>query len=568
MVILGNPPYFRDSLNNNEWIQNLVRDYKFVDSEPLNERNTKGLQDDYVKFIRFGQWRIDQTGTGVLAFITNHAYLDNATFTGMRKNLMNSFDEVYIINLHGNSRKHEKSPSGGNDENVFEIEQGVAITFFVKNSNKKDGGPFIYYCDLWGKKKEKLNFLETKNINLIKWSKISPMKPYYLFVPHNNSHFDEYQSGWKITKIFKVHSNGIVTARDHFTIHWSHDEVWKTVQDFISLDTETARKKYNLREDVRDWKVSLAQKDLLKSGVDQSFIKPILYRPFDVRYTYYTGNSKGFICMPRNTVMSNLLNDDNLALITSRLTKAETFMHAFVSNTISDAAFLSSKSSNNAFVFPLYLLDNNTTLFKDDIRQHNFNGEFVKYIENKLGLKLTNSKERNKPDKTFTPEDILGYIYSILYSESYRKRYCDYLRIDFPNIPITRKSELFQNLSKFGLQLISLHLHNRGTKIKSNFPVEGTNKVTKVKFEINKKHESKIYINEKQYFENIDFDVWDYKIGGYKVCEKWIKYRKNRVLTYNDLVYFQQIVSVIYETIQIQKNIDQEIKNSGGWPLE
>jgi predicted helicase len=566
MVVIGNPPYLGNSANNNEWIKSLVQDYYFVDNKPLRERNTKWLQDDYVKFIRFGQWRIEQTGTGILAFVTNHAYLDNATFRGMRNHLMKSFDEIFVLNLHGNVRKQEKTPKGETDGNVFEIEQGVAITFFIKYNSEMSVGPAIYYQDLWGKQIEKYNFLQNNDLYSTEWIKINPIKPHFLFVPQDTSNYEEYQKGWKMTEIFNVYSNGVVTARDHFTINWSPGEVMDKIKDFVKIDVESARDKYKLRNDVRDWKVKLAQKDIIDSKLDTELIKPIMYRPFDIRHTYYTGNSRGFLCMPRKKVMGNLVNGSNIALITSRLTKGETFKHAFVSRIITDAALLSSKTSNNAFVFPIYLIDNDdSTLIRKFPPHHNFNHKFLKYIEKKLDVKFVNRKRNTKNE--FTAKDVLGYIYAILYSNGFQNRYNEYLIRDFPHIPITTNFELFIKLSELGNRLVDLHLLEKQVNNVTNFPIAGTNKINKILYEEVKNNKGKVHINKEQYFTNVEKEVWNYEIGGYKLCQKWLKDRKQRMLSYNDLVYYQKVVSVIKETIQLQNSIENVIENSGGWPV-
>ncbi|SET48863.1 N-6 DNA Methylase [Oceanobacillus limi] len=567
MVVIGNPPYFGDSANNNEWIKSLVQDYYSVDNKPLNESNTKWLQDDYVKFIRFGQWRIEQTGTGILAFITNHAYLDNATFRGMRNNLMKSFDEIFVLNLHGNARKQEKTPEGATDENVFDIEQGVAITFFIKHNSKISERPAIYYSDLWGKQTEKYNFLENNDLSSTDWVRINPIEPHYLFVPHDTSNYGEYKNGWKMTEIFNVYSNGIVTARDHFTINWSPDEVMNKIIDFVKLDPESARDKYELRNDVRDWKVQLAQKDVIDSKLNPELIKPIMYRPFDIRYTYYTGNSRGFLCMPRKKVMDNLVRGSNIALITSRLTKGETFKHAYVSRTITDAALLSSKTSNNAFVFPLHLIDNDdSVLINDLVPHHNFNHKFLEDIENKLDIKFVKRKRINK--KEFAAKDVLGYIYALLHSNGFRYRYNEYLIRDYPYIPITSNNDLFFRLSELGIQLVDLHLLENQVNIVTKFPIVGTNKIEKIVYKTENNNIGRIYINKKQYFENVDKEVWSYDIGGYQVCEKWLKNRKHRVLSYEDLLHYQKVVSMIKESIQLGYRIDDVIELNGGWPIQ
>jgi predicted helicase len=266
---------------------------------------------------------------------------------------MENFDEIMVLDLHGNTLKAPRSPDGSKDENVFGgIMQGVAISFFVKTGQKKSSLE-VLHDEKWGLREEKYEWLLSNDVNSTRWTTLTPHSPFYFFVPKKEKYEKQYNKFWKVTDIFKVNSVGIVTARDSLTIAYTPDEAWETVQDFSSLPIEEARIKYKLGKDVRDWKVSYAQSDLKNTGPKQKRIVPILYRPFDVRYTYYTGHSKGFQCMPRPEVMNNMMKD-NIALITSRLTKGEKFKHALVSNTISEVILLSPKTSNNAFVFPLY----------------------------------------------------------------------------------------------------------------------------------------------------------------------------------------------------------------------
>ncbi|MBE9593876.1 MAG: DNA methyltransferase, partial [Proteobacteria bacterium] len=289
LVVLGNPPYLGISENKGKWITGLIEDYKYVDGKPLGEKNPKWLQDDYVKFIRFGQWKIDRTGEGILGFITNHSYLDNPTFRGMRQSLMNSFDEIYLLNLHGNSLKREKCPDGSKDENVFDIRQGVAIGLFVKMKRggvEREGEKLarVNYADLWGLREDKYQWLLRNDIETTEWQELKPKNPFYFFVPMQETYWDDYEKYWKITDIMPTNSVGIVTARDKLTIQDSPEKVWEIVLDFSALSEDTARNRYNLGKDARDWKVSFAQTDLKESGLKKELIVPILYRPFDTKY--------------------------------------------------------------------------------------------------------------------------------------------------------------------------------------------------------------------------------------------------------------------------------------------
>jgi predicted helicase len=367
-----------------------------------------------------------------------------------------------------------------------------------------------------------------------------------------------------------VNSVGIVTARDSLTIQWSEQEIWDIVNDFINLSPEEARIKYNLGQDSRDWKVNLAQKDIKQSNLSKDKLTPILYRPFDKRYTYYTGNSRGFHCMPRSNVMYNLKYQQNYALITSRMTKGESFNHVQISENIVEVICLSPKTSNNGFVFPLYLYPTNTpTLFETEPtnspngRRPNLAPEFIKELSAKLGLEFI-SDGKGDEKKTFGPEDIFNYIYAVFHSPQYRQRYAEFLKIDFPRVPLTSDKELFWELVKKGDRLVQLHLMKGTGKEISSYPVAGSNLVEQVKYDENKQQ---ILINSDQYFAGIPPQIWNFYIGGYQVCQKWLKDRKGRHLSYDDLEHYQQIISILGESIAIMETIDIIINKYGGFPF-
>lgn len=365
LVVLGNPPYSGHSANLNfkngdkkllTAVGTRLESYKLVDGAPLGEKNPKWLNDDYVKFIAFAQNRIAQSGEGVVAFITNHGYLDNPTFRGMRASLLDSFDALYLLDLHGNVKKKEVAPDGSKDENVFAIQQGVAILLAVRKKRAEgETKPRaqVFHASLWGRQEEKYVALETTDVLSTTWQPLTPSAPMYLFVPRDEELLPEYERGWKVTDIFPVNSIGVVTARDALTIQHSDEEVWKTVEDFMVLPVEVAREKYHLGPDARDWKVDLAQADLRLSGPVKENIIPILYRPFDVRSTYFTGRSRGFICMPRGEVMRHMMQG-NMALLVKRQNKQSPFSYAFVSNAVTESCVFESAYANNS-VFPLYL---------------------------------------------------------------------------------------------------------------------------------------------------------------------------------------------------------------------
>ena len=551
LVILGNPPYSGHSSNTGEWISDVIKEYYQVDGKPLGEKNPKWLQDDYVKFIRFAQWKIDQAGEGVIGFITNHSYLDNPTFRGMRQSLMNSFDEIYILDLHGNSLKKETASDGSKDENVFDIQQGVAIVFFIKHKNGKLKS--VYHSEQYGLREEKYKWLNKHNIKNVKWKKIAPFPEFYLFNPTDNKLLEHYYSFNKITEIFPLNNVGIVTARDALTIGWTEEEICARIKSFAKLDPEAARQTYQLGKDARDWKVELAQKDLKESGIDKNNIVPILYRPFDIRYTYFTGNSRGFHCMPRKEVMQHMLKE-NIGLISVRQVAEGVFNHSFVSSNIAESRVtLSNKGI--CYLFPLYLYINTERKKKGAFTQMMMFEPAEGYQSKQLNISSDLFEELKKNfKKEVSPEEIFYYIYAILYSNIYRSKYSEFLKIDFPRIPFTKNYKLFIKLGKLGNRLAELHLLKSGelSKSISKYNAKGDNIVEKPQYE-----NEKVWINKEQYFDNIKENVWEYQVGGYQVCDKWLKDRKGRTLTKEEIETYCQIVTALTKTIEIQKEIDK-----------
>jgi len=574
-VILGNPPYAGHSANASlrrevgltgaartvrTFIGRLIEDYKQVDGKPLGEKNPKWLQDDYVKFLRWGQWRITQTGKGVLAMITNHGYLDNPTFRGMRQQLMQTFSEIYLVNLHGNAKKKEVCPDGSKDENVFDIQQGVAIGLFVKGPDSPTPAR-VHYADLWGTREGKNQTLAQMEVDTTAWRELQPHSPFYLFVPQDTDLRAEYDRGWPVQEIFPVNSVGIVTARDNLTIHWTRQEVMDTVKDFTRLDPETARDKYHLGKDVRDWKVELAQKDLRTSGLKEQLVTPVLYRPFDVRYTYYTGKTCGFICMPRPEVMGHMLAGENLGLISARSNKSQKPDHFFCSRFIVETKC--GESTTQSALFPLYIYPKD--LFLKSQRSGNINPAFLKDLSGKVGLAFV-SEGRGDLETTMGPEDVFSYSYAVFHSPTYRQRYSEFLKGDFPRLPLTGDKALFKALVGLGTDLVSLHLMEapRLETFLTRFPVSGSQEVEGVRYEDSAR---RVYINSEQYFEGILPEVWAFTIGGYQVCHKWLKDRKGRTLSFEDLHHYQRVIVALAETIRLMGEIDAAIDAHGGWPI-
>lgn len=567
LVILGNPPYSGHSANKGDWITNQIETYKNVDGKPLGEKNPKWLQDDYVKFIRFAQWKIDQIGEGVLGLITNHSYLDNPTFRGMRQSLMNSFDEIYILDLHGNSLKKEKAPDGSKDENVFDIQQGVAIALFVKRKKHKD--KIVRHAELYGLREKKYNWLFKHNHESTKWRQINPISPFYLFVPRDEKLTKRFNSYPGVQQIFPVNSVGIVTARDHFVIDFEKRALKNRINQFVndSLDDVIVAKAFDLR-DTGTWKLKDAREMLAKESDIEGIYTKILYRPFDIRHLFY---HDAVIERSRKEVMRHMFRP-NLALCVGRAGQVVGTEHkwniVFCSSLIEDLNLFYRGGNVN---FPLYLYDGSATGGStSSARHHSFQASFVfepdpVYSTRKanLNLKLLSSLKKAFK-KEPSPETIFRYIYAVLYSNAYCKKYAEFLKTDFPRIPFTNDYKLFRKLAEKGAQLVELHLLKSKKLAKPIAKCEGSGdlRVVKVSYDAKK---DRVYINMDKYFAGVPSEVWEYHIGGYQVAEKWLKDRKGRMLSSEEVAHYSNIVTAIAETIRIQEALDdlfKEVENS------
>ena len=551
LLILGNPPYSGHSSNTGEWIRGLIDDYKQVDGKPLGEKNSKWLQDDYVKFLRFAQWKIEQAGRGVVGMITNHGYLDNPTFRGMRRSLMHTFDDIYILDLHGNSLKKETAPDGSPDENVFDIRQGVAIVFFVKRDSPKERAARVHHAELYGTRESKYDWLDAHDRGITEWQKVNPVSPFYLLVPRDEALEAEYRRFISIPEVFPVNSVGIVTARDHLTIRWSEQEAWDTVCTFSGMEPELARQGYELGNDARDWKVAMAQKDLLDSGPIRKKVVPILYRPFDMRHTYYTGRSRGFLCMPRSEIMQNMLAGENLALCVGRqghVVGAGEWNLIYCSQTIEDFNLFYRGGNVN---FPLYLYP---TADRDDLFAHHEASERQPNLNPKLVAALTEAH-----GQVPSPEEIFHYIYAILHAPSYREKYAEFLRTDFPRVPFAGTRKLFANTATLGSRLAALHLLNSPELDPPTCRFEGQGDAVVVRTKAQgfryDADEQRMYVNKTQYFGPVPSEVYEYQIGGYQVCDKWLKDRKERRLNLDDIRTYCRMVTAIGLTLMLQKRM-------------
>lgn len=549
LVILGNPPYSGISANQSDWTERLLKtdmdgaqSYYTIDGEPLKEKNPKWLQDDYVKFLRFAQWKVQRAGEGVVGMITNHGYLDNPTFRGMRQSLMKTFNEIHVLNLHGSSLKKEKTPEGGKDENVFDIRPGVAVVLLVKQRGRE--GCTVKQADLFGTREVKYAWLEDHSLGTTEFKDTRAASPWYFFMQNGVESLSEYLHWPRIDHIFPRNSVGIVSGRDDLTMNFNRHDLWVKIQSFSRLEPEMARSAYQLGKDSRDWQISLAQKDLIDSGPDQQRIVPILYRPFDIRYTYYTGKSRGFHCMPRGEVMRHMLEGENLGLcLAKRVEGDHDWQHVFISDQMITHHSVSMKEVNS--LFPLYL-------YPSDPEGGMFSGAFsgrTPNLDPQLVVRLATAYGR-KP----APEEILYYIYGVFYSNLYREKYAEALRIDFPRVPFTGSAEVFAQMSALGKRLAGLHLLKSDELDPPTARYQGSGQDDTIERVVYEPENRRVVINSEKYFEGVPPEVWNYQVGGYQVLNKYLKDRKGRRM--DDPVRYVRIVTALAKTIEIQKEID------------
>jgi len=555
LVVLGNPPYSVSSGNKSEFIEREMEAYK---EAVRGERNLMPLSDDYVKFIRFAEWKIAQAGEGVIGMITNHSYLDSPTFRGMRQHLMNTFDEIYVLDLHGNSLKKERCPDGSKDENVFDIRQGVAIAFFIKGSvaarlrrsvksAKEDDEHHVFHAECFGVREEKYAWLNGNDWAKTGWGEIHPHSEFYLFVPRDETLLAQYKRFVKITDIFPISSTGIKTHRDHFVIDFDKETLKRRIRTFLgpSLPDDFIRETFKLK-DTHTWSLTENRKKIQQDKDWERKIVPYFYRPFDIRWLFY---HRDVIDRGREEVMRHML-DGNLALVICRQQKCAGFHHAFVTVFAGDGNAISLDTKEYNHYLPLYLypdVPRGQLFIRQVSEKHVINISSV-FLE---GLKGIHSEK---------PEIVFHYIYAILYSNVYREKYTEFLRTDFPRIPFTSDHELFDELAALGKRLVDLHLL-RSDELDSpiaKFEGDGDRIVQTGKNGLRYEPKTqRVFINETQHFEGIPPQVWEYQIGGYQVCHKWLKDRKDRHLSLDEIKTYCRIVTALAKTIEIQAVIDE-----------
>jgi predicted helicase len=555
MCIIGNPPYSGESANKGKWIMSLMRDYK---KEPggkvkLKEKNSKFINDDYVKFLRYGQHYIEKNGSGILAYINPHGYLDNPTFRGMRWNLLKTYDKIYTIDLHGNVIKKETAPDGSIDENVFNIEQGVSINIFIKTGKKKQGElGRVFHYDLFGKQDYKYNFLLNNTLKSTPYDEVRLTAPEYFFMPKDFENKNEYDKGFSISKLFPLNSLGLLTKRDNLSVDFDSKDLIAKIEYFLddNKTTEEVCKHFGLVVKDKDrWDAVQTRVNVSKSEIKEQ-IRNFQYRPFDNRKVFY---NPYFVARPNTKVLGHFMKE-NLGLIICRqgqVVGGEEWNVLFICKYLTDQNIY---RRGGGTIFPLYLYpDNSGQQIIDQIteRTPNLDMEIVNQIAEKLDLTFTNEKETT--ENSFAPIDILDYIYAVLHSPTYREKYKEFLKIDFPRVPYPKDQETFRQLVKLGGELRQIHLLE--SPVVENFitqyPEDGDNVVNSPIYKNNR-----VYINKTQYFAHVPQVAWDFYIGGYQPAQKWLKDRKGRQLEFEDILHYQKIIVALSETDRLMKEID------------
>jgi predicted helicase len=555
MCVIGNPPYSVSSNNKSPWIENLVGDYK----KDLNERNIQPLSDDYIKFIRFGQYFIEKTGDGVLAYISNNSFIDGIIHRKMREELMQTFDKIYILDLHGNSKKKEIAPDGSADQNVFDIMQGVSINIFIKTGKKKNKEKGkVFHFDLYGKRNDKYDFLDKNSFSGIAWKELEPNAPNFIFIHKDQNIRQEFENGFQLNCLFVIGSNGVQTKRDGLFIDFQKKSLINRIQLLLSGNLT---KEFINEFQIEDSSSYPLLRKITESRFDETNIVKTLYRPFDIRSIYYDKNLLG---RPFFKTLSHLLNkNNNYCLIIGRQGQAvggDSWNLVEATSSILDTN-LFYRGGNMAY--PLYLYPESSTqqtIESPAERTPNLNPEIVNQIAEKLGLTFVPEKNKDTELVEVAPIDILDYIYAVLHSPTYREKYKEFLKIDFPRVPYPKDQETFWQLVQLGGEIRQIHLLESPVveHYITQYPMNGDNVVVKPRFVVAQPADKigKVYINDTQYFDHVPQIAWEFYIGGYQPAQKWLKDRKDRKLEFEDILHYQKIIVALTETDRLMKEID------------
>ncbi len=560
LVILGNPPYSNyGMMNKNKWILDLLDTYKIRDKVKLSSEEKKlNLNDDFIKFIRFGQWRIDKTGSGILAFICNNTFIDGLTHRFMRQSLLESFDEIYILDLHGSSKKKETCPDGSKDENVFDIQQGVCIVIFIKKPPslfEEQSQATVFHAEMFGLRETKYQQLDANDISTTHWTTLKPLAPDFFFVPKTIiAENDPYQHFWGLKDVFTISGSGVKTDRDDLFFDTNKEVLKERIQTLLNNEELTAQFISTYRIENSSSYPLLSR--IRNSQFNEQNIHHCLYRPFDEKWLYY---SNGLTSRPAFDVMRYMINNKNLGLITVRQVAENNFTHIFISDCLADFRMTLS-NRGGCYLFPLYLYQTDN-LKGETLKIPNFKKEFLEGFAKALNLKQV--EPFNLPEN-ISAEMILHYMYAVFHAPSYREKYAERLKTDFPRLPLPQNSQQFQSLIKISEQLIGLHLLNNiaieDEQQRPLFPFAKTIPELVENMTIQKpdyiENQQRIYVNKTHYFGKVEKGLWEFRIGGYQVCEKWLKDRKDRILTAEEITHYQRILVALSKTQQLMKEID------------
>jgi predicted helicase len=529
LVITGNPPYSGHSKNKGVWITAAIEAYKQVDGRPLGEKNPKWLQDDYVKFIRFAQMKMDAVEEGVVGVITNHSWLDNPTFRGMRQSLMRSFEQIYVLDLHGNAKKKERAPDGSKDENVFDIEQGVAISLFVKHPGIKRG---VWRGDFWGKRLEKYREAADGTLDSGSSHQLSPASPFYLFADQDAAVFDEYREYPRLIDMFPINVLGFQTHRDAFAVSYTEGEMKRKLRELAEekISDSELSDRYGLKSS-RAWSLPDARSDARKGKATAPQV--VAYRPFDNRWSEFSSLTMD---RPRRELLDHVAGRRNICLLVPRQIGIAEWRHVLVADAPAESCLVSSDTKSQNYVLPM-------RLFKAGSEPtENLSTDFRSFLDTRY-------------DRHYNPEEILGYIYAVLHAPTYRTRYAEFLRIDFPRIPFPESSDDFEALSELGWELVQAHLLREWPrKGLAKYHGKGDNTVEAVSYS---PQEQRIAINKTQSFKPVPEDVWNFHIGGYQVLDKYLKSRKGRKLTLDEIDHVAAVADSLAFTVGQMARIDK-----------
>lgn len=600
MVVLGNPPYSGESQHSGDWINRLMRgrdllsnkstqNYFTCDGKLLRERQSRWINDDYIKFIRFAQWRIESTGHGILAYVTNRNYLDNITFRGVRQALLSTFNKVYVVDLHGDAMSGDKPASGIQDENVFDITKGAAISIFVRTRGaNRSKAATVSYVSLRGSRTGdhgsievngdeadqtgKYEWLRANNIKTVKWHKFTPDEPYYSFVPENEEIRHQYRKEFVgVDEIFKFGSSGFVAGYSEFAVGFSGKEVLGKFERFVATEseipTDEIKAEYKLK-DSDTWKVANARAVTRADSKWKRHVISYLARPFDIRTVFY---SEAVLVRPVRRAQRHMLSGDNLALLVSRQTLAP-FRHVLASRNVVTFNVLDNAGRHGSGpCFPLYTFPNDnggsSRLPKVGTeKEHNLQSAHVAALAAAIGMTFVEAGHGNLK-KTFGPEDVFAYIYAVLHSRTFRARFDRQLRTGFPRVPMQPTSTAFQRLSKLGRDLVDLHTFSKKPKEQPQFPIPGDNAIRSITFEPGEGSGDKgrVWINKHQYFDNVPTAAWEYQVGRYVVCNRWLGERVGRKLSFNEIDTFGTIAGSITDSLPVLDAIEDALTENPLW---